>query len=176
MGATGLRRPDWGIPVVYTRAQDGRLFAPPAPVAPMAPNDRRPIGDGLLALRALMDTQAVYAAVASGRDQFQDVLRQIGTLGQYKGLHELLQQLEDCARVVDLERRRLPQDGRAWGRLMVCEPDLYEKIDAVRQLADGVAADALWARKLARAQHAARRGVEQGDLDLLASARNRIAG
>jgi hypothetical protein len=28
MSATGLGRPDWGIPVVYTRAADGRLFAP----------------------------------------------------------------------------------------------------------------------------------------------------
>ena len=29
MGATGLRRPDWGIPVVYTRAPDGVLFKLP---------------------------------------------------------------------------------------------------------------------------------------------------
>ena len=26
IGATGLRRPDWGIPVIYTRAPDGNLF------------------------------------------------------------------------------------------------------------------------------------------------------
>ncbi|MBK9715867.1 MAG: CHAT domain-containing protein [Kouleothrix sp.] len=31
MGETGLRNPDWGIPVVYTRAPDGRLFDPAAP-------------------------------------------------------------------------------------------------------------------------------------------------
>ncbi|MBC8161623.1 MAG: CHAT domain-containing protein [Roseiflexaceae bacterium] len=30
MGVTGLRRPDWGIPVVYTRAPDGVLFKLPA--------------------------------------------------------------------------------------------------------------------------------------------------
>jgi predicted ATPase len=30
MNASGLRNPDWGIPVVYTRAPDGRLFELPA--------------------------------------------------------------------------------------------------------------------------------------------------
>jgi hypothetical protein len=30
VGATGLRNPDWGIPVVYSRAPDGRLFDKPA--------------------------------------------------------------------------------------------------------------------------------------------------
>jgi len=30
VGATGLRNPDWGIPVVYTRAESGRLFERPA--------------------------------------------------------------------------------------------------------------------------------------------------
>lgn len=43
MAATGLSNPDWGIPVVYTRAPDGRLFAPVAsqatsqPAAPAQP-------------------------------------------------------------------------------------------------------------------------------------------
>jgi hypothetical protein len=30
VGASGLRNPDWGIPVVYTRAPDGKLFELPA--------------------------------------------------------------------------------------------------------------------------------------------------
>ncbi len=34
VGATGLRNPDWGIPVVYTRAPEGKLFdLPPLPSA-----------------------------------------------------------------------------------------------------------------------------------------------
>jgi hypothetical protein len=103
MSATGLGRPDWGIPVVYTRAPDGRLFAPMVPRAPALSGERQPISDGLLALRTLMETPAIYAAVASGRDQFQDVLRQIATLGRYKGLHDQLQQLDNCARIVDGE-------------------------------------------------------------------------
>jgi hypothetical protein len=30
IGTTGLRKPDWGIPVIYTRAPDGKLFDLPA--------------------------------------------------------------------------------------------------------------------------------------------------
>ena len=37
MGVTGLGQPDWGIPVVYTRAPDGRLFDLPAPAPEPAP-------------------------------------------------------------------------------------------------------------------------------------------
>ena len=34
LGVSGLRSPDWGIPVVYTRAPDGKLFdLPAAPIA-----------------------------------------------------------------------------------------------------------------------------------------------
>jgi predicted ATPase len=36
MNATGLRNPDWGIPVVYTRAPDGHLFARPTADRPPA--------------------------------------------------------------------------------------------------------------------------------------------
>lgn len=37
MGAAGLGRADWGIPVVYTRAADGKLFERPAPAAVQPP-------------------------------------------------------------------------------------------------------------------------------------------
>ena len=40
MNVTGLRNPDWGIPVIYTRAADGRLFVPPG-----AANRARVVGD-----------------------------------------------------------------------------------------------------------------------------------
>jgi hypothetical protein len=174
MSATGLGRPDWGIPVVYTRAPDGRLFAPTAPRALAVSGERQPINDGLLALRTLMETPAIYAAVASGRDQFQDVLRQLATLGRYKGLHDQLQQLDDCARIVDGDRRRLPQDPRAWGNLAHSEEDLHANITAVLGLAGAAPADVLWARKLERAQQELRAGVEQADLELLSGALNRI--
>jgi hypothetical protein len=174
MSKLGLGRPDWGIPVVYTRAADGRLFAPPAPTATVPSGERRPIGDGLLALRTLMETPAVYGAVASGRDQFQDVLRQIAMLGRYKGLHDRLQQLEDCARIVDGDRRRLPQDPHTWSDLARSEEDLHGKIDAVLECAGNAPADAHWTGKLKRGQQEARTGVEQGDLNLLARALNRV--
>jgi len=179
MGATGLRRPDWGIPVVYTRAQDGRLFARPAPATPppITPGDSRPVGDGLLALRALMDAPEVYAAVAGGRDQFREVLRQIELLNRYKGLHDQFQQLEDCARLIDLDRRRLPHDLRAWADVARNEPELHGKLDDVLALAGTGAigaGEALWTRKLARAQQELRSAVEQSDLALLSGATDRI--
>lgn len=38
LDVAGLGRPDWGVPVVYTRAADGKLFdLPPAAVVPAAP-------------------------------------------------------------------------------------------------------------------------------------------
>jgi hypothetical protein len=33
LGTSGLRNPDWGIPVVYSRAPDGKLFEPPQQAA-----------------------------------------------------------------------------------------------------------------------------------------------
>jgi hypothetical protein len=42
VGATGLRNPDWGIPVVYTRAPDGKLFELPlaTPATPPTADER----------------------------------------------------------------------------------------------------------------------------------------
>ena len=122
-----------------------------------------------------METPAVYAAVTSGRDQFQHVLGQIAALGRYKGLHDQLQTLEDCARIVAGDRRRLPQDPRAWSRLAVNEPELHTAIGEVLQLVGESPTDRPWAHKLERAQREARAGVEQGELALLNSAMNRIA-
>jgi hypothetical protein len=41
MGAVGLSRADWGIPVVYTRAPDGKLFELPAAPALTAQTSER---------------------------------------------------------------------------------------------------------------------------------------
>jgi hypothetical protein len=174
MGATGLSQPFWGIPVVYTRAADGRLFAPPLPATPEHADEHRPIGDGLVALRALMDMPAIYAAVASSRDQFPEVLRQIATLSRYKELHDQLQQLEACAQVLDTDRQRLQSDPLAWRALSRSEPDLYDRIDAVLALPSTGARDALWTRKLGNAQREVRAAVEACDATLLNQAANRI--
>jgi hypothetical protein len=174
MGATGLSQPFWGIPVVYTRATDGRLFAPPLPATPDSAAERRPIGDGLIALRALMDMPAIYAAVASSRDQFPEVLRQIATLGRYKQLHDQLQQLEACAHVLDTDRQRLQHDPMAWRELSRTEPDLYDRIDAVLALPGTGPHDALWTRKLTTAQREVRTAIEEFDAALLNRAANRI--
>src|SRR5262249_51914511 len=43
MGAVGLGQPDWGIPVVYTRAPDGKLFELPA----TPPPDQKPAAQSI---------------------------------------------------------------------------------------------------------------------------------
>jgi hypothetical protein len=45
IGTTGLRKPDWGIPVIYTRAPDGKLFERPA--APSATASATPANSGI---------------------------------------------------------------------------------------------------------------------------------
>jgi hypothetical protein len=44
IGTTGLRRPDWGIPVIYTRASDGKLFERPTtqPATPASASNTSP--------------------------------------------------------------------------------------------------------------------------------------
>lgn len=174
MLATGLGCPDWGIPVVYSRAPNGRLLETSTSASSIASITRKPIDDGLLALRVLMETPEVYAAVARGSDQFQQALRHIERLGFLKRLHDHLQQLEDCAQIVEADRRRLPQDLRAWGNLAQSEEELNGQIDVILRLADDGQPNAGWPKKLARAQGEARAAVEQGDLELLASAMNQI--
>ena len=53
MAVAGLRRPDWGIPVVYTRAPDGVLFRlpekPPVDVQKPTTDDRRTTTGGISA-------------------------------------------------------------------------------------------------------------------------------
>ena len=44
MGVAGLRRPDWGIPVVYTRAPDGVLFKLPEKPVSVVPPTTAPNG------------------------------------------------------------------------------------------------------------------------------------
>ena len=58
MNETGLRNPDWGIPVVYTRAPDGKLFdLPPAPATASAHNTGTSVSIG--SGNVLRDTSSI---------------------------------------------------------------------------------------------------------------------
>ncbi len=153
----------WGVPV------DDHPNDDPMQNAAIS---RRLVDDGLRALPALMQDQQILAAFVSGRDKFEDLRRQIETLGRYKALHDELQQLEDAARIINGDRRRLPNDIRAWRDLGRTEPHLSGRIDAV--LVYKSPNDKGWPGKLERARQEARAAIDRADIDLLNSAMNRI--
>jgi hypothetical protein len=178
MNTVGLAHADWGIPVVYTRAHDGKLFslttaAPP----PLAQTDT--VRQGLDALERLMEVREVYAAVVSCRDRFESVHSQIAILDVQKRLHDLFQQLGDSYSLIYHSSKRLPSDERAWIDLTRNEPGLYSKAGEVLTLAVRNGAgngEALWMKKLGRARQELRQAIENTDLQLLQQASNRING
>lgn len=151
MNVSGLGRPDWGIPVVYTRAQDGRLFelaatTPMPDVAPIEHPATEPIEDGLDALRSMMETTAdVHEAVLAFRTDFQVASQQIDALSMYKDLHDQLHALQiHCYNLVALEIRRANSDDIAWDTLSNYELTLQGVTEHVRHIA---AASSLGARE-----------------------------
>jgi hypothetical protein len=75
------------------------------------------IADGLSALIELVRTPAVHAAVLSFRADFEAACEQIGTLADYKRLHDLFQQLEDRYYLIYHDARRLPAETAAWASM-----------------------------------------------------------
>jgi CHAT domain len=103
MAATGLYNPDWGIPVVYTRAPDGRLFAPPAtPAKPGVPAEQGggvniSLGDRNTLTGSPLTVQGVGNTTVSGNT--------FGSSGQDERAEEI-QALRD---LINTNRRRLNQ-------------------------------------------------------------------
>lgn len=112
MGAVGLGRADWGIPVVYTRAPDGKLFdlPAPAPVQPLEPA-RQPVDHA--------DWQADVRAteIAGIQDQLKmknRVLQQRQLQAAKKGINtepEIKIEIEDLNREIAQLKRRLQELG-----------------------------------------------------------------
>jgi hypothetical protein len=178
MNAVGLAHADWGIPVVYTRAPNGKLFSLTTPaLVPLPRTDT--VREGLSALERLMQVRDVYAAVVSCRDRFESVHGQIAALDQQKRMHDLFQQLGDSYSLIYHSSRRLPGDQRAWIDLTRSEPGLYSKAGEVLALATSNGAsngETLWTKKLGRARQELRMAIEQADLQLLQMASNQIDG
>jgi hypothetical protein len=193
MGVTGLSVPDWGIPVVYTRAPDGKLFDLIAPAAPRevqqpladtsrstspAAEDSRSVGKGLIALTELMQVPEVRAAVAIFRTAFQAASEQIRILNYYKTLHDLFQELEDrYQNLIEPDLKRLATDQTAWSSLHLHEPvvgDIVEELLA----AGGQSAIAVdiswWAQQLSQAQAELQAAIQRLDGDGLEAAIHRL--
>ncbi|MEN9934789.1 MAG: hypothetical protein RLZZ387_1368 [Chloroflexota bacterium] len=144
MNVTGLRRPDWGIPVIYTRAPDGRLFEPPAPAAPLLPTpppvqaaSSHSIGSGLVALGDLIATaDDVREDVIAFRADFLAASEQIALMADYKDIHDQLHSLQfHCYSPIVQEVRRLPDDEGAWENLSNYEITLQGIVDQLERVA-----------------------------------------
>lgn len=165
MNVGGLGRADWGIPVIYTRAQDGRLFEPPALQVPVAvapatngaAHAVQPIGEGLNALRDLMQSAPdLREAVVMFRTDFQATCDQIDVLGDYKDIHDQLHSLQiHCYNCIVLETRRVSADDVAWESLMNYELTLQgivEQLSQISQHSTLAAGEISWTNDLAQAR------------------------
>ncbi len=172
MNVTGLRRPDWGIPVIYTRAPDGRLFdpplSPPVPVAP-ASTTSTSIDRGLAALGDLIETAAdVREDVIAFRADFEAASEQIALVADYKDIHDQLHSLQfHCYNPIVQEARRLPDDEEAWENLSNYELTLQgivaqlEEVARRPRLAGG---EASWVADLVTARNELARAIDRFDL------------
>lgn len=151
LDVAGLRRPDWGIPVIYTRAADSRLFdaptVPPDPAGPplgsaipaiLARDDRigQSVGAGLHALGNMIQAApAVQASAMRFRADFQVACEQIDLLGDYKDIHDQLHSLQiHCYNFVVQEARRALTDELAWDSLADYELTFQEIVGRLREL------------------------------------------
>jgi hypothetical protein len=153
MDVAGLRRPDWGIPVVYTRAPDGKLFdlpsavAIPAPVvlpvpdasassAPPASNYSQSVGEGLNALRTLIQVApGVQEAAVRFRADFQVACEQIDLLGDYKDIHDQLHSLQfHCYNCIVQETKRSTDDNLAWDTLVDYELTFQDIVSRLQDI------------------------------------------
>jgi HPt (histidine-containing phosphotransfer) domain-containing protein len=182
MNACGLHRPDWGIPVLYSRAADGRLFVPAAERAALLHADSQSAETALLALSTLIEKPEFRAAVVSFEADFADVCARIETLVAYKRLHDLFQELDSCYGIIYHfiydEGRLIPQERLAWTALERNEPELAGTIERVLEFggqAPFASETALWRQKLQRARDELQVAIEDTDTNALKTATRRIA-
>jgi hypothetical protein len=121
---------------------------------------------GLSALIELMRAPEVHAAVLTFRIDFQAACEQIGTLADYKRLHDLFQQLEDRYYLIYHEAKRLPTDPAAWAGMEPNARELQAIVDDLLDLAGRAsitAITALWTHKLAYAAGELRTSINNRD-------------
>jgi serine/threonine protein kinase len=133
---------------------------------------------GLGALSDMMKVPAVRGAAAGFKNTFQIAREQIGVLGKYKGLHDLLHTLHfHYYNPMVHEAKRFPEDD-ARSNLEDHELTLQGIIEGLRELADQepfVADERPWIRDLARADDGLRKALVDSDPRGLMLA-NRLVG
>jgi hypothetical protein len=167
MNTSGFSRPDWGIPVVYTRAQNGQLFDVAGEIpaliasapAPAVPRVEQQIDAGLHALRDIVQTTGdAREAAVSFRTDFQASSEQIETLGTYKDIHDQLHSLQvHCFNLMVLETRRSSPDDVSWDSLSNYELTLQGVVERLGEIAKR---SALLTRELSWTSDLAQAGEE----------------
>jgi predicted ATPase len=105
MNTCGLDRPDWGIPVVYSRAPDGILFKQPepqpsphsAPIVSIPRQLRAPVAD-FVGRASEIDrlVQAIRCVAEHGTATALGGIRGMGGVGKTQVAYIVAQQLESC--------------------------------------------------------------------------------
>jgi len=157
---------EWGTPVLYMRSPDGRIFdveraPPPSPAQ---------VGQALIALADLMQVPQVRDAVVAFRTDFEAACEQINTLGNYKRLHDLFQELENLHTIVESICKRLATDQMAWEGIMLHEPEIQGVMDSLLKVADRatpVIRSARWPQRLDQVRKDLRTAVENLDANHL---------
>jgi CHAT domain len=169
MNASGLGQPDWGIPVLYTRAQDGMVFetiAPPLPTSDIT-NARRTIGEGMAALYALVQLPQVRAALTDCRDDLHAASKRLRVLTAYKELHDQFQQLDNCYSCINRTGKHLLADELAWTYIANNVRELQQIVDGLLDCAGHPVigeSEAFWTRRLDRARKDLELAVKQRDV------------
>jgi len=105
MAATGLYNPDWGIPVVYTRAPDGRLFAPPAaPAKPSAPAEQ---GSGINVSFGDRSTVTASPVTIQGVGNTTVSDNTFGSSGQDTRPNQRIERIAELKELIDTKKRVL---------------------------------------------------------------------
>ncbi|HEX7181503.1 MAG TPA: toll/interleukin-1 receptor domain-containing protein [Thermoanaerobaculia bacterium] len=117
-------------------AEFAKLLRAIAGTAPLPePIKGEPVRRGLVALSELIQEPAVREAVVAFRIYFQRVCDRIGTLGDYKDLHDSLHelQLHGYDRIIQ-EARNFPADDQAVDNLREHEATLRSTIEKLRRV------------------------------------------
>lgn len=177
MNVAGLGRADWGVPVIYTRAEDGRLFEPPvARAAPVvAPGSTQSIGAGMQMLGDLIEAGSdVREAVIAFRADFQAAVAQIDILADYKDVHDQLHSLQfHCYNPIITDMRRLPDDDLTWETMANYDVTLQGIVEDLRRVIGRgklAASELVWVADVSNAEAELAAAIEAFDVKRLKQA------
>jgi hypothetical protein len=139
----------------------------PVPVSPLPADYTQPLSQGLLALAQLMQSPVVRSAVAAFRADFEATREQVGAVGNYKDMHDLLHKLQlQCYNPILQEARRFPDDEIARENLEDYGFTLEGIIEELKQTASRASFashETAWIEELSQAGRELARATQEAD-------------